>query len=802
MLHSQYTAIPTAMREARRWLVWTSIPSKGGKARKVPRYASGAQRNGKLDSPADLAQLVTFDTALAALASSDMYAGLGFALGPDGTGNYWQGVDLDNVPDRPGLQTLAACLPGYREKSPSGRGFHSIGYGKEFNTYGSNHTGAEAYARGRFFTVTGMDGAGEPECIEWWVNQLLAPAHSPSQVPLPGAISVSVRPIFGQQPLPPGAMPHPTSPLARSGSPSPVTMFIPEGTIDDLRSALTSLPADDRDKWVAVGQNLKGLADRGRELWIEWSRKSPQWQDGDEARWETFDGSQSDYRAVFAKAQRAGWINPASRATTGCVPEPLPTPLPPVPAFNPSLLPTSIREWCVDTADGLQVPLDFTAVPAMVALAGALGRRVGIAMKQHDRWHELPMLWGCVIGRPSSGKSPALHPARRMLERLTAEERKSYEAEQREYEGRRLITEASKAYAKKLIQEALRKGDTTAAESAAESALFDEEPPVEPRIVVNDATVEKLGELLNTNPRGLVQFRDELAGWLANLDREGREGDRAFWLECWNGSGTFTVDRIGRGTVRIDACAVSILGGMQPGKLAEYVRGAIRGGFSDDGLIQRFQMAVYPDLPANWSYCDRPADPASEARAWATFQRLRALDPDAIGAERAEGIDVPFLRFDDEAQGLLIEWTTKLMQRLRAGDEPAWMESHLSKYRALAGRLALVLHLADGGTGRIGGDTLATALEWCDYLEGHARRIYAPAMDNGLGAAHLILKRRAQLGDTFTPRDIQRRNWAGLSDRDTIAEGLELLVEHHHLAATVEPTGGRPSTVYAWRASA
>jgi len=214
-------------------------------------------------------------------------------------------------------------------------------------------------------------------------------------------------------------------------------------------------------------------------------------------------------------------------------PETLPSPLPAVPAFDSAMLPASVREWCLDTAEGLQVPLDFTAVPAMVALAGAIGRRVGIAMKRHDHWHELPMLWGCVIGRPSSGKSPALSPARRMLERLASEERKVHEAAMREYEGRTLIADANRANAKKTIQKALAKGDQSAAESAAEAALFDEQPPSEPRLVVNDATVEKLGELLNANPRGLVQFRDELAGWLANLDREGREGDREFWLECW-----------------------------------------------------------------------------------------------------------------------------------------------------------------------------------------------------------------------------------------------------------------------------
>ncbi len=480
-------------------------------------------------------------------------------------------------------------------------------------------------------------------------------------------------------------------------------------------------------------------------------------------------------------------------------PEPLPDPLPGVPAFDPSLLPEAVRAWCMDTAEGLQVPPDFTAIPAMVALAGAIGRRVGITMKRNQQWIERAMLWGCVVGRPSSGKSPALNPARRMLERLASEERGAYEADLREHEARTLLADAKKANAKKAIQVALKKGDRMAAEAEADAALFEDDPPTEPRIVVNDATVEKLGELLNANPRGLVQFRDELAGWLASLDREGREGDRAFWLECWNGTGGYTVDRIGRGTVRIEACAMSILGGVQPGKLAEYVRGAVRGGFADDGLIQRFQLAVYPDVPAGWRYTDRKTDPQAEASAWTALKRLRALDPHSVGAEGADWADVPLLRLDDEAQELLIEWMTAHMVRLRAGEEPPWLESHLAKYPALAGRLALVLHLAGDHRGPVAADTLARALDWCEYLAGHARRIYAPATDSSLTGAHLILRRRTDLGDAFTARDIQRRCWAGLNDRDTIAEALAVLVDHRHLTETVEATGGRPSATYAWR---
>jgi len=494
-------------------------------------------------------------------------------------------------------------------------------------------------------------------------------------------------------------------------------------------------------------------------------------------------------------------IEHAAPPAAGFAPEPLPDPLPPVPAFDTALLPESVRAWCEDAAEGLQVPADFTAIPAMVGLAAALGRTVAVAMKANGGWYERPVLWGCVIGRPSSGKSPALSPVRRMLQQLESGERAAYEAQERAFRGRVLVAEAQKANAKDAIKAALKKGLASDAEAVADAALFDELPPTEPRIVVNDATVEKVGELLNANPRGLVQFRDELAGWLASLDREGREGDRAFWLECWNGHGAFTVDRIGRGTVRIEACAVSNLGGMQPGKLAEYVRGAIRGGIADDGLMQRFQLAAYPDLPRDWRYTDRPLDLKAEEDALAAFKRLRALNPDEVGAERSERCELPYLRFDADAQGLFVEWYTKHMQRLRRGDEPAWMESHLAKFASLVGRLALVLHLADGNGGPIPADALLRALGWCEYLEGHARRIYAPAADSGLSAAHLILRKRRDLGERFTARELERKGWSGLSDRMLIDAGLGVLCEYEHLVETPEETGGRPSYVYSWAAA-
>lgn len=88
----------------------------------------------------------------------------------------------------------------------------------------------------------------------------------------------------------------------------------------------------------------------------------------------------------------------------------------------------------------------------------------------------------------------------------------------------------------------------------------DEHEPQRRRYVVNDSSVEKMGEILSANPNGVLVFRDELTGFLRSLEREGQEVGRAFYLEAWNGTGRFTYDRIGRGTVDIEAYCISILG--------------------------------------------------------------------------------------------------------------------------------------------------------------------------------------------------------------------------------------------------
>lgn len=86
-------------------------------------------------------------------------------------------------------------------------------------------------------------------------------------------------------------------------------------TIEELRSALAIIPADDYFEWISIGQALSELGDDGFALWDEWSQRSDKY-DGEavQAKWGTFSGDRTGFASVFAKAQRLGWENPKRAA--------------------------------------------------------------------------------------------------------------------------------------------------------------------------------------------------------------------------------------------------------------------------------------------------------------------------------------------------------------------------------------------------------------------------------------------------------------------------------------------------------
>jgi len=263
---AQATLTTAAMMQARRWLISRD---------KVPHYIDESARTGPQNTPDDLARLATYNEALAACSNGGGWE-LGFALGFDGEG-HWQGIDLDKISDK-GLTEVADTLPGYVEYSRSKAGRHAIGYGRAFKNLGGNETGIEAYSTSQFFvTTTDVIKDGPLVDLSSFVEGCLAPLHKR------------------------GVKQHDAGTIGN----------IDAATVNDVRDAMTFLSSEKHVDWIAVGHSLKTMGASGYGLWIEYSKRSDKFdQQEADSVWNSFNPTNTSYKAVLAKAQLAGWKNP------------------------------------------------------------------------------------------------------------------------------------------------------------------------------------------------------------------------------------------------------------------------------------------------------------------------------------------------------------------------------------------------------------------------------------------------------------------------------------------------------------
>ena len=515
------------------------------------------------------------------------------------------------------------------------------------------------------------------------------------------------------------------------------------------------------------------------------------------------DGLRPASAAKRSKTQHGAAFPPLEddAADTWPDPTPLPDALPPVQAFDPDLLPVALRGWVTDIAHRMQCPPDFPAVGAVVALSSLIGARAVVQPKARDDWQVVPNLWGLIVGRPGVMKSPALGEVLKPLHRLESTEREQWQLAHEAWELDTKVAElASKANERQAANLAAKDP------AKARALLAPTDQPTEPtmrRYVVSDSTVEALADLLVKNPWGLLIYRDELHGLLCSMDRQGQEGARGFYLTGYDGNQGHPVDRIGRGHSYVPRVCMAMLGGIQPGKVQSYVREAVNGGAGDDGLLQRFGLAVWPDIQQEFKLVDRWPDTPAKQAAWAVFERLNGLLP-------ATDDDPQEWRFSAEAQAIFYEWLIPFETGIRGDELHPALVSHLAKWRKLIPALALIFALVDtpDSGGVIHERELIRALAWADYLRPHAERLYAAALVPETTGAHALLAKikggrlcdgDGVLWESFTPRLVAVKSWAGLNSVDSVRKAAELLADYGWLARETTPTGsagGRPSERY------
>jgi hypothetical protein len=461
----------------------------------------------------------------------------------------------------------------------------------------------------------------------------------------------------------------------------------------------------------------------------------------------------------------------------------------PVDKFDSKLLPIPLRKWLLDISHRMQVPLDFPSSACVVVMSSIIGTRISICPKKKDTWQVVPNLWGGLIQKPSQLKSPPVKEVLRPMKELETEAFKKFDEDNLRYEKEFRVFEMRKRVCEEKMKYALKKdkdNDFSSAENDLEK--LESNPPEEPKLrryQTQDTTIEKLQDMLSENPQGIFIFRDELNGFLMKMEKDGHDEDEDFHIEGWAGDGSFTLDRIGRGTVRSELICESIFGTIQPTRIIPHIR-QTKSDTKNSGFIQRFQIMVYPDSE-NWEYIDKSPNIEASRRAFKCFKEIAQMDFRTLRGCIAEDSKMPYMRFSDDAQELFIAWLHELQEKLSNPENSPIIREHFGKYRSLMPSLALQFHLIDIADGMSSGPVSLSAAQmaaaWCEYLESHARRIYGMAEDITERAAAIIANRikAGKLENNFTAREVQRKGWELLAEKVVVKAALQDLLDANWL---------------------
>lgn len=475
------------------------------------------------------------------------------------------------------------------------------------------------------------------------------------------------------------------------------------------------------------------------------------------------------------------WSDPAARFLRADLP-----PAPRLPLGE--TLGPRLAQWVTDAADAKGAPPDYVFA-GLLAVAGAT---IGNARWVHvwEGWAEPPIVNVMNIGLPSASKSPAMDAVIQPLRKVERPLRAKADDDLAKWKERADVAALAEKEWKRQAEAALKAGDTPPEKPAS----CDPGPaPHVPRLIVNDCTIERLGAIINRQPRGTLQCRDELAGWLEGMTRYSAGSDRPFWLEAYGGRG-FTVERMGREPLTIDRLTIGVMGGIQPDRLKTLLFKS-----DDDGLLARF-IPIWPNpVPVK-----RPGRWKDEALMERVLERVLTLNMVKDGRDSMKPIFVPLT---DDAKALMENF--RLAVKGWEADAEGLLLSFIGKLPGLSARLSLVLACLDWAAEddplphEVDDDHFKRAAELVgNYVLPMARRAYADAAvpQAERSARRLVATIREKGWERFTTRQVMQLERAGLATAAELDPVLVLLEDADCIRVVLQPAqpqGGRPSRMFA-----
>ncbi|MCF6147657.1 MAG: DUF3987 domain-containing protein [Candidatus Kuenenia sp.] len=238
--------------------------------------------------------------------------------------------------------------------------------------------------------------------------------------------------------------------------------------------------------------------------------------------------------------------------------------------FPVDIFPSDLKEFFHKVSISMDIDQEVVAGIAMCIISASIGNST--IMSPKPGYEVAPFLWIGVVLPSGSGKSPVFDFLAKPIMRKQSEAYQKYKQKMKEY------------------KTALRKFKKEV------NNTEEPEEPVLEQYYISDTTVEALAEVFEHQPRGVLNYQDELSSLIFGMNQYKNNGnDRQHYLQLFNCK-SWKINRK-TGTKFIPNTGMSIIGGIQP----DVVPLVFKESSFLDGFIQRFIFVCPNDRPMSFN---------------------------------------------------------------------------------------------------------------------------------------------------------------------------------------------------------
>lgn len=371
--------------------------------------------------------------------------------------------------------------------------------------------------------------------------------------------------------------------------------------------------------------------------------------------------------------------------------------------FPIEVFPKPFQKYMLDCAETLNSSIDYMGCSLLWSLSVIVGNSAMIRIK--NDWKERPVLWFALVGKAGVGKTHS-------IERIIRPLRK---------ENGRMVRRYRKELDKFEYYQNLSKKE--------QSQVDEVKKPSKEQFIVGDATIEALAQLHQESANSVGIFRDELAGWILDMNKYREGSDQQTWLGTWSGEPIVSNRVKASSNVYVGQPFLPILGGIQPSILSTF--------YTDDNTASGFTDRIllsYPDYDVQ-PYNDKEMD--LNTVEWYDNVMTNFYRNMKANVTKNEDGDVEYDEYTWTPEGKK-EWK-RVMEKIydmeTSDDTNEYIKSILAKIKPYIARFALLLHIFKIANGEehqdseISENTVIDAEKLGDYFIFMAEKIKVSAKE-------------------------------------------------------------------------